>query len=160
MQGTYLRTLMWHLIQDGSKPLYMQKFWPDIPGCIEFPRTHIQDYFATDKGPNRFFTCSIAWLLAFAILCNPPKIELWGFALRDKEDRHTECYKFERPCFAYWVKQAQDLGVEVTYQREIAELYESGLLVPGDPDDYTGELYGFSTKPEPDWDLEKEDWIV
>lgn len=147
MRETYLSTLMWFLTQDGSKPIYTQKFWPDIPGCVEFPRQFIQDYFATEKGPNCYFTCSIAWLLAFAIISNPRRIELWGFTLQDKPDRKNECYKFERPCFFYWVQQARNRGIEVWYQSEIEAL----PFEPGDPDTYDGPLYGFGTKPEPDW---------
>ena len=154
MQETYLSSFMWHLTQDGSKPFYTQKFWPDIPGCIAFPRKFIQDYFATAKGPNRFFTCSVGWLLAFAIICNPKAIELWGFMLKDKPDRSNDCYKFERPCFFYWVQQARNRGIKVAYQQEITDL----PFVPGDPDAYMGPLYGYSTKPEPDWDPIAEDF--
>ena len=154
MQGTYLSSFMWHLTQDGSKPFYTQKFWPDLPGCVEFPRQFIQNYFATTKGPNRFFTFSGAWLMAFAIIHNPTIIDLWGFALSDKPDRQHECYKFERPCFFYWVKQAQDRGIEVIYQQEVADL----PFAPGDPDIYTGPLYGYSTSPELDWDIVTETW--
>lgn len=144
MESTYLSTFMRHLTSNGSKPFYTQKFHPDIPGCVQFPREFIQKYFATEKGPNRFFTCTVCWLIAFAILCNPKRIELWGFALRDKPDKPHECYKFERPCFWYWIKQAKDRKIDVWYQDEVAVL----PFEPGDPDKYNGPLYGYETKAE------------
>ena len=82
------------------------------------------------------------------------RIELWGFALRDKPHKPHNCYKFERPCFFYWVKQARDRGIEVTYQKEVEKI----PFEPGDPATYDGPLYGYSTTPDEDWDLNKEDW--
>jgi hypothetical protein len=152
MEGAYPSSLAWHMAQDGSKPFYTQRFWPDIPGSVEFPRVRIQQHFATPKGPNRYFTCSIAWLLAFAIIEGFERIELWGFQLSDKKSGNR--WLVERPNFFYWVKQARDLGIDVWYQPEIEQL----PFVIGDPDTYDGPLYGYSTKSEPDWDPVAEDF--
>lgn len=146
----------WEYWQHEAKgrPVYLQKKQPDIRTSIAFPRERIQQAFATAKGPNRFFTCSVCWLIAFAILEGFERIELWGFALRDDKRKPGACYAYERPCFFYWVKQARDRGIEVTYQKEV----ESLPFLPGDPDEYTGLLYGYSTKPEKDWDITTETW--
>lgn len=149
----YPSSVIWYLTRDGRKLFYTQKFWPDIPGCVAFPREYIQHHFATAKGPMRYFTCSIAWLLAYAILFNPRRIELWGFQLKDTKP--NEAYKYERPCFFYWVQQARDRGIEVWYQSEIAAL----PFEPGDPDAYTGPLYGYGTKPELGWDATTEAFV-
>ena|SRR3990167_2402419 len=142
MQVTYPAGLDWYKCLDGSRPIYTQKFWSDIPGCTEFPRQLIQETFATSKGPNRYFTCSVCWLVAFAILEGFERIELWGFQLSYRKP--NEAYKFERPCFFYWVQEARNRGIEVWYQKEIESLpYE-----PGDAESYEGTLYGFETKPE------------
>ena len=85
--------------------------------------------------------------MALAIYEGFEQIELWGFQLKNTKARYSECYTFERPAFFYWVKQARDRGIEVTYQHEIEKL----PFLPGDPTTYEGPLYGFSTKPEPDW---------
>lgn len=145
-QIAYPKAIEWYLQQDGTKPIYTQKFWPDLPGCTPLPFKKIQEYFATAKGPNRYFTCSVAWLVAFAIYKGFERIELWGFMLRDTKP--NERWKIERPNFFYWVDEARRRGVEVWYQPEIEALPH----IAGDPDTYDGLLYGYGTKPEPDWD--------
>jgi hypothetical protein len=141
----------WHYYQHNAngRPIFLQKAHPDIPTSVAFPREEIQKFFATAKGPMRYFTCSVTWLIALAIYEGFERIELWGFELRDTKP--NSAYAYERPCFAYWVKQARDRGVDVFYQKAIENLYDAGKMIPGDPDIYDGKLYGYSTKPEPDW---------
>lgn len=148
MESAYPSTIEFYRREAAGRPIYFQRVQPDIPGSRAFPYRELQHFFATAKGPNRFFTCSICWLIAFAIYEGFERIELWGFALSDAKRRYSACYKFERPGFFYWVQQARDRGIEVVYQEEIARL----PFEPGDPDEYTGLLYGYSTKPEPEWD--------
>lgn len=154
--GTYPSAYHYFQNKAEGRPIYLLKQQPDVPTSIAFPYKQIQDFFAVDGKPNRYFTCSITWLIAFAIFEGFERIELWGFELRDTKP--GSAFAWERPCVAYWIKQAQDHGVEVFYQCAISKLYEAGKMIPGDPTEYKDKLYGFSTKPEPDWDLEKEDW--
>lgn len=156
MTKTYPAGFYYYQTAAEGRPIYLLKAQPDVPTSLAFPREAIQKRFATAKGPNRYFTCSVCWLIALAILEGFERIELWGFELRDTKP--GSAFAYERPCFAYWVKQAQDAGIEVFYQAAITKLYEDGAMVPGDPDAYTGKLYGYSTKPEPDWDVETETW--
>mgnify|MGYP001564065775 FL=1 len=86
------------------------------------------------------------------------RIELWGFELRDTKPNSV--FAYERPCVAYWIQVARDAGVNVWYQSVLEQLYATGKMIPGNPDSYLGPLYGYSTKPEPDWDFEKETWIL
>ena len=154
--GTYPAAFAYYQTKAEDRPIYLQKVQPDVPTSIVFPRKQIQEAFATAKGPNRYFTCTVTWLIALAILEGFERIELWGFELRDT--KRGSAFAFERPCFAYWVQVAKEHGIEVFYQEAVEKLYASGQLLPGDPEAYTGKLYGFSTKPEPDWDIDKEDW--
>ncbi len=136
-----------------ERPLYTQKLQADIPGCKVFPREEIQQFFALPDGrPNRYFTCTVTWLIALAIYEGFERIELWGFALTDTKP--GEAHEWERPCFFYWVKQARDRGIEVTYQPEVMKI----PFEPGDPTTYTGTLYGYDTKPEEDWDKSTGTW--
>lgn len=155
--GTYPSGYHYYQHKALERPVYLQKIQTDIPTSKAFPREAIQAYFATAVRPMRYFTCSVCWLIAFAILEGFERIELWGFELRDTKP--GSAFEFERPCFAYWVKAAQDRGIDVFYQDAVTHLYEAGKMIPGNPDTYDGKLYGFSTKPEPDWDPVKEDWI-
>ena len=148
----------WHYYRDkaAGRPVVLLKEQPDIPTSVAFPRKEIQAHFATAKGPNRYFTCSVCWLIALAIYEGFERIELWGFELRDTKP--GQAHAFERPCVAYWIKVARDAGVDVWYQEEVKQLYEAGQMIPGDPDTYDGKLYGYSTKPELDWCLVHEEF--
>ena len=149
----------WHFYQHNAegRPIYLLKAHPEIPTSVAFPRKEIQKFFATAQGPNRYFTCSVCWLIALAIYEGFERIELWGFELRDTKP--GSAFAFERPCFAYWVEQARKHGVEVFYQEAVERLYAAGKMIPGDPDTYNGKLYGYSTKPEEGWDLEREEFV-
>jgi hypothetical protein len=157
MEGVYPAGFHYYKTQAAGRPIYLLKAQPDVPTSQAFPRERIQAAFATAKGPNRYFTCSVCWLIAFAILEGFERIELWGFELRDTKP--GQAHAFERPCFAYWIQMARSRGVDVWYPEAITKLYEAGKMVPGDPDLYTGKLYGYSTKPEPDWDEATESWL-
>lgn len=152
MEQTYKRSLQWLMKQDGSRPIYTQKQWPDIPGSQAFPCKQVQAHFATSLGPSRYFTCSLAWLTAYAIMQKPTRIEYWGLALSDR--KAGEAYTFERPCMFYWIQQARDRGIDVWYPPEV----EAIPFEPGSAEAYTGLLYGFSTKSEPDWCLTHEEF--
>lgn len=151
--GTYPSGYSYYQDKAEGRPIYLLKVQPDIPTSKAFPREAIQTAFATEKGPNRYFTCSVCWLIAFAILEGFERIELWGFELRDTKP--GSAYAYERPCVAYWIQKARDAGVEVWYQEALERLYADGKMIPGDPDAYDGKLYGYETKPEPDWDFER-----
>lgn len=153
MVGTYPASYTYYQEKAAGRPIYLQKVQPDVPTSVAFPRKAIQDRFATAKGPNRYFTCTVCWLIALAIFEGFERIELWGFELRDTKPGSK--FTWERPCVAYWIQMAKDAGVEVFYQEAITRLYAAGSLIPGDPDAYDEPLYGYETKAEPDWDFER-----
>ena len=154
--GTYPAGYSYYQTKAAGRPIYLLRKQPDVPTSVAFPRGRVQAAFATAKGPNRYITCSVCWLIALAIVEGFKRIELWGFELRDTKP--GSAFAWERPCFAYWVKMAQDRGVDVWYQDAITKLYEAGKMIPGDPDTYDGLLYGFSTKPEVGWCLVHEEF--
>lgn len=154
--GTYPSAYSYYQNKAEGRPIYLLRHQPDIPTSIAFPRKEIQAFFATPKGPNRYFTCSVCWLIALAIYEGFERIELWGFELRDTKP--GSAFAFERPCFTYWMKQATDRGIEVIYQKAIQKLIDEGKLIPGDPDTYDGKLYGYGTKAEVGWDESIEDF--
>lgn len=147
MDGKYPAGVEWYQSHDGSRPIYFQRHQADIPGSTIFPRASIEALFPEAVGPTGKFytTCSVCWLIPFAIHEGATKIELWGFALSDRKP--NDAYLYERPCFFYWVKQARDLGIEVTYQKEVEDL----PFEPGNPAEFTGPIYGYETKSEIGW---------
>lgn len=119
---------------DGTRPVYLQEATADVPGSVKFPREQIQEYFGSKSQPFRYFTLSAGWLIAFALFEGFERIELHGFELRQ-----AHRYEFERPCFFWWTREARSNGVEVWLPPEIVP------GPPGDPQAYTGPLYGYET---------------
>jgi hypothetical protein len=120
-----------------TKPIYLQEATPEVPASITFPREQIQQHFSINGQPNRFFTCSAAWLIAFAIMEGFERIELWGFQLRREHQ-----YDWERPCFFYWIERAKQAGIEVILPPDLV------ITEPGSPDGYDGPLYGYEPHNE------------
>lgn len=90
----------------------------------DFP--HLQIMKAVE---SRYFTCTAAWLTAYAMVEGFTHIELWGIG-------PDHAYAEQRPCLAYWVKWARDMGVDVFTQFDFGE--------PGSGE-YDGLLYGYET---------------
>ncbi len=133
MTRTYPLDYVWYALQE--KPLYFQRPQPGIRHSMAFPHEELQAAFGT-----RYFTCTVAWLLAFAIHLGCQRIELWGIEVARTKPAHA----WERPCLFYWIRQAQRRGIEVVYP----SFLDWDLNEAGDPDTYTGPLYGYGTKPE------------
>lgn len=147
----YGRCVKWYQQQD--KPIYLQEASADIPTSRTFPRDAIQQAFAIDGAPIRYFTSSLVWCMAFAAMLQEfDRIELWGFYLSqtrapigdDTELRPGDSlHGRQRPCAAYWVKRLRDMGLDVWYQPEVDQF---GPFEPGDAARYQGPLYGYETK--------------
>jgi hypothetical protein len=141
MEATYRRTVKWY--KEQTKPIYFAKHQEDIPASIPFPRIQIQEFFGKPGKPFRYFTCSLSWLIAFAIMEGFERIELWGVEIAKRKP----AYAWERPCTFYWIVEAQRRGIDVWWPEHL----DWDFSEAGDPNTYEGPLYGFGTKPEPDW---------
>lgn len=147
----YPRTVEWYRQQD--KPIYLQNADQSISTSRTFPREEIQQAFALDGVPMRYFTSSLTWCMALAMwLKEFDRIELWGFYLSqtrapigdDTELRPGDSlHGRQRPCVAYWVQHAREAGIDVWYQPEVDA---QGPFVPGNAKRYQGPLYGYETK--------------
>lgn len=112
---------------------------PDIQPHEVFPKAEIQAFFSTTEGhPQRYFTCSVCWFIALAIYEGFERIELWGFEVRASKP----AYAYERPCIAYWIYEAERRGITVWTPPEMIRPTPEEA---GDPNTYTGPLYGFDT---------------
>lgn len=114
MRRTYPEAYVWYGRQ--IRPVYLQQ---------TFPHKWIQTLFST-----RYFTCSIAWMMAFAILERFERIELWGWS-------GDHGYAEQAPCLAYWCERAEHMGIEVDTQH--IDFGEAGS------GRYAGPLYGYDT---------------
>lgn len=94
--------LTW-LQNNKTIPIYLQKKYKDIPKSIAFPFDLI-----VEKTRTNYFTNSISWLIAFAVISGAKKIELWGIDMARAEE-----YESQRPSVEYFVGWARGLGIEV-----------------------------------------------
>jgi hypothetical protein len=138
MQRTYPEGVAWYRTQ--TKPIYLQEVDPTIPGSVAFPREAVQRYFGANGQPQRYFTCSNAWLMALAILEGFDRIELWGHQMQKGAE-----YAAQRPCFFYWIEEARRRGIEVIIPPASLGGPDASYGEAGDPTTYTGPLYGYET---------------
>lgn len=93
-------------------PIYMHQKNPLIKKSIEFPFKECLDSF-----PYQYYTCTMAWQMALAILMGFKKIELHGMELFDYWER-----RYQKACLTYWMGLALGMGIDVRTS------LDSGLL--------------------------------
>ena len=76
-----------------------------------YPLDKISRYFGT-----KYFTNSIAYMMALAIKKKPKEIHLWGVEMDG-----GGAYAFEKPCVLYWVGQAEARGIKVVSASRLTE---------------------------------------
>lgn len=90
-------------------PVYMQEHYDDIPNSVRFPKDEIIAEFQRRgyKGAA-YFTNSISWMFAFAMLEGFRTIALYGVDMANDSE-----YGWQRPSCEYFIGLAEGLGVEV-----------------------------------------------
>jgi len=91
------------LSQDHGRPIFMQRAYPQVPGCIEFPLHRILDTF-----PQRYFTNSVSYMIALAVFQGAEEIAIYGVDMATKEE-----YTDQRSGVEYWIGLAQGAGIDV-----------------------------------------------
>ena len=81
-------------------PVITQKKHKFLPTAIPFPM---------DKMPVKYFTSSIAYMIAYAIYKKATEIELHGVPLLYREE-----YMRQQPCIEFWLGYAVSRGIKVT----------------------------------------------
>lgn len=105
------------LMQDHGRPIFMQENRPEVPGCVRFPLEAIKGAF-----PFPYFTNSVGYMLALAILQGAKEIGIWGIDMATQEE-----YTTQRPGVEYWVGVAVGAGIKVTIP-ELSDLCKSRVL--------------------------------
>lgn len=108
-----------------GKSVYRQGVDPNNPDAIVFPKDKLVAEFG-----DRFFTSTIALMLAFAITKKPKQIGLYGVDMGARTE-----YQHQRPGCWHFMQIAQARGIEIV-------LPERSLLraIPG--------VYGYSTQSQ------------
>jgi hypothetical protein len=126
------------MLQNATCPVYMHKYYKDIPMSRPFPFKEIVMRFGT------YFDNSVSYMLAMAINEGYRKISLYGMEFN--EERH----KFGKGVCEYFIGLAIGLGISI-------EISQGSSLMKT----YDGLLYGIDEPPEkiiPEWmdDINKE----
>jgi len=117
-------------LREQTKPVYVQEERPDmVPAGIRFPIEELQRWVQSKTGepvPEMYFTNTISYLIAFALMEGAPEIGVFGVDMAlDSE------FGQQRPSCEYFIGLARGLGVRTTIPDRSdllknAELYAYG----------------------------------
>jgi hypothetical protein len=94
----------WEWLQKRhGKPIYMQELDPDVPDSVRFPLEH-----AIEIAGFRYFTATLAYTAALAILQGYTQVDVFGVEL----DANTE-YTSQAECWRFWVGVMIGKGIDV-----------------------------------------------
>lgn len=80
--------------------------------CDLYPNANIIDWQTLSRKHDKYFTSSIAWMMAIALeQSNLSDIYLCGVDLLQSEE-----YQVQRPCVEYFIGKARERGIEVHIQ--------------------------------------------
>jgi hypothetical protein len=84
-------------------PVITQKKHKILPTAIPFP---------LDEMPIKYFTSSIAYMVAYAIYKGATELEMYGCPLLGKDE-----YSEQRQCIEFWIGYAMGKGIKVTVHK-------------------------------------------
>jgi len=100
-------------LQTTTVPVYVWDPDPSWPTAVRFPKEEVVERF------GRYFTNSVAWMIAHAIMEQPVEIGVYGVDMA----QDTE-YAAQRPSCEYFLGMALGMGIEVTIP-ETSDLLKS-----------------------------------
>lgn len=104
-------------------PVYMQRPWNVIPNATPFPHQEILKAF-----PRRYFTNTISWMIALALLEGFKEIGIWGVDMAVSSPlRAQNEYSHQRPSCEYFIGWAEGHGTKVFLPDE-CDLLKSRFL--------------------------------
>lgn len=103
-------------LSKATIPVYVWRTDPAWPTSVEFPRVELMDQF------GRYFTNSISWMIAHAILEGATSIGVWGVDMAQSSE-----YAAQRPSCEYFLGIAAGLGIEV-HIAETSDLLKSAVI--------------------------------
>ena len=104
-------------------PVYMQRPWNVIPNAVPYPLQVILKEF-----PRRYFTNTISWMIALAILEGFKEIGIYGVDMAVSSPlRQQNEYSHQRPSCEYFIGIAEGRGIKVHLPDE-CDLLKSRFL--------------------------------
>ena len=111
---------------DHGKPIYMQDVYGEIPSSVRYPLAEVTREF------NRYFTNTISYMVAFALLQEPEAIGIFGVDMAVQDAGGFSEYAHQRPSCEWFLGVAYGRGIE--------------LVIPAQSDLLKcGQLYGYET---------------
>jgi len=101
----------------------------------EYPEARVFPYQGLVEKHGRYFTNTIAWLIALAIEQEPEEIGIWGVNMA----QDTE-YAHQRPCCEYFLGMAKGLGITLNIPKASELLKASYLYGVEDTPDFIAKL--------------------
>ena len=96
-------------LQAMNIPVYMQRPWDVIPNAVPFPLDLILKTF-----PRKYFTNTISWMIALALLEGFEEIGIWGVDMAVSSPlRQQNEYSHQRPSCEYFIGIAEGKGIKV-----------------------------------------------
>jgi hypothetical protein len=95
--------------------LYTQREYKELNGCTKFPLEELQESIGDDL-LKRYFTNSIAYMIAFAVFKGYKVINLFGIALAVDEEE----YSMQRSCAEAWIGYAIGKGCKINIMQPSA----------------------------------------
>ena len=101
----------WYRAQDGRRPIYLLEpgAAAEVPGGVVYPTETVQDWFSWGGQPEEFFTSSVDWMIALALLEGFERIELYGVDLWAAPHERGK----QRNGAHYWIGMARGRGADV-----------------------------------------------
>lgn len=103
-------------LKTTTLPVYVWTPSPEWPTSIEFPRRELIERF------GRYFTNSISWMIAHAILEGATTIAVYGVDMAQSTE-----YSAQRPSCEYFLGLAAGLGIEIIIA-ETSDLLKTAVL--------------------------------
>jgi len=91
-----------------DKPIYLRAIDERVPAGVEYPKEKVIKFFGC-----RYFTNTVSWMLALAIMERPEEIGIWGVDMAQSEE-----YAAQRPSCELFIGFALGLGIQVTIPAE------------------------------------------
>lgn len=99
-------------LKNLTKPLYMQEKY--FPNATVYPYEEVFNltkHIQHNGKDLKFLTSTVAMVIAFAVLQNPPRIDLYGFEFLDRFE-----YIEQREAYCFWVGFAGGRGIPLEIQ--------------------------------------------
>lgn len=99
---------------EGHRPIYMQERFDSIPASVGLPREELNALFGARAGNAKgffapdYYTSTISYMMAIAILQGREEIHLYGIDLLQEEE-----YFYQRAGAEYLVGFARGMGIKV-----------------------------------------------